>query len=262
MEGDKINDADTEYLNLVRRVLSKGCHRQDRTGVGTLSLFGEQMKFDLSAGFPLLTTKRVWWKGVVEELLWFLRGSTSAQELAAKGVHIWDDYGRDDLGPIYGAQWKRQLPQVIKNIREDPFSRRHVVSAWNVDELDQMVLPPCHMSFQFYVDDKKGLSCHLYQRSADIGVGVPFNIASYALLTHMVAQATGFKPEMLYMSFGDSHIYLNHVDALSKQLENEPLPLPTLRLDPSIDDVFAFESQHIHLDGYEHCGSIKMTMNV
>lgn len=256
------NGADTEYLGLVNRVLNDGCNRADRTGVGTVSLFGEHMRFDLRQGFPLLTTKRVWWKGVTEELLWFLRGSTSAQELASKGVHIWDDYGRDDLGPIYGAQWRRQLPQVIENIKENPFSRRHVVSAWNVDELDQMVLPPCHMSYQFYVDDKKGLSCHMYQRSADIGVGVPFNIASYALLTHMVAQVTGLEPKMLHMSFGDAHIYKNHIDALRDQLDRKPLPLPKLTLDPTVTSVFDFEAHHINLHDYQHQGAIKMAMNV
>lgn len=257
-----MNAADTTYSALVQRVLTTGCKRSDRTGTGTLSLFGEHMQFDLTQGFPLLTTKRVWWKGVVEELLWFLRGSTSAAELAAKGVHIWDDYGRDDLGPIYGAQWKRQLPQLIQNIKDDPFSRRHVVSAWNVDELDQMVLPPCHMSFQFYVDDKGGLSCHMYQRSADIGVGVPFNIASYALLTHMVAQVCDLEPKMLYMSFGDAHIYYNHVEQLLEQVERKAMPLPTLVLDKSVRDLFDFESHHIKLEGYKHAGVLKMPMNV
>lgn len=252
-----------KYLNLAHRVLSLGFNRPDRTGTGTLSLFGEHMSFDLSRGeFPLLTTKFTWWKGIVKELLWFIRGSTSAKELSNEGVKIWDDYGVDDLGPIYGAQWKRQLPSILEAIRDNPYSRRHVVSAWNVAELDQMVLPPCHMMYQFYVDDKQRLSCHLYQRSADIGVGVPFNIASYSLLVLMVAQVSNLIPGTLYMSFGDAHIYKNHIEEMQEQLKRDPKTFPRVRLDPNIKDLFAFREEHIVLEEYQHHPRIKMAMNV
>lgn len=272
-----------QYLELLQHVLDNGEERQDRTGVGTLSIFGAQVRYDLRKGFPLVTTKKVFWKGVVEELLWFLRGSTNVRSLQKKGVHIWDEwsdqYGR--LGPIYGRQWRRlykfrtcldelddgfiyidQIANVIQSIKDNPHSRRHLVSAWNVSDLDEMALPPCHFAFQFYVSNKKELSCQLYQRSGDIFIGIPFNIASYALLTHMIAQVCGLGVGELIHTIGDLHLYLNHIDQAKEQLSREPLPLPTLRLNKSIMDIDDFTSDDIELINYNSHPTIKASVAV
>ena len=250
------------YLDLLQDVLDNGSPRQDRTGTGTLSAFGRQMRYDLSAGFPLVTTKKVHLKSVVGELLWFLRGDTNVQWLHDHGVSIWDEWADDngDLGPVYGAQWRSwkaadgrvidQIAEVVNTIRMDPESRRLIVSAWNVGELHAMALPPCHLLFQFYVADGK-LSCQLYQRSADLFLGVPFNIASYALLTAMIAQVTDLELGDFVHTIGDSHIYTNHVDQVRTQLSRTPRALPTLRLDPTVRDLFAFEPSHIVVEGYD-----------
>jgi thymidylate synthase len=232
------------------------------------------MRFDLSQGFPAVTTKRLFWRGVVEELLWFLRGSTNAQELAGRGVHIWDEWAREggELGPIYGKQWRSwpsgdgghidQLGQIISQIKRDPMSRRLVVSAWNVAELDQMALMPCHTLFQFYVSVGKKLSCQLYQRSGDAFLGVPFNIASYALLTHLVAQVCGLGVGELVHTLGDAHIYLNHVEQVREQLGREPFEPPTLWLDPEVREIDGFGAEHIRLDGYRCHAAIRAPIAV
>lgn len=252
-----------QYLNIAQRILFDGCERTDRTGTGTLSVFGERMEFDLSrGGFPLLTTKRVFWKGVVEELLWFLRGCTSARQLSEKGVKIWDHYQRDDLGPIYGAQWIRQLPQVLEGLKSCPNSRRHVVSAWNVAELHKMTLPPCHMVYQFYVDHEQRLSCQMYQRSADWALGVPFNMASYALLTLMVAQVCGYEPGRLVMVFGDTHLYLNHLEGMREQVTRVPTAFPVVKLNKEVTNLWNFTSDDIVLEGYEPQKGIKFPFSV
>lgn len=247
------------YLSLLDRIMTDGERREDRTGTGTLSVFGESLSFDLSDGFPLLTTKRVHFKSVAHELLWMLSGSNNARDLQKHGVTIWDEWADadGDLGPIYGAQWRTwggrgvdQIANVIEAIKRDPYSRRHVVSAWNAADLDQMALAPCHCLFQFYVSTAGKLSCHLYQRSADIFLGVPFNIASYALLTHMIAGVTGLEPGILVISFGDLHLYKNHVDQARKQLSRTPRLLPLLRIVPrrSIDK---FQYDDFMLIGYD-----------
>ena len=250
------------YLELLRRVRTQGVRRSDRTGTGTLGLFGWQMRFDLAQGFPLLTTKRVHLRSIVEELIWFLRGDTNVRSLQAAGVSIWDEWAdaNGDLGPIYGAQWRSwraadgrsidQLAEIVAAIRREPHSRRLVVSAWNVGELSRMALPPCHALFQFHVADGR-LSCQLYQRSGDVFLGVPFNIASYALLTHMVAQATGLVAGDFVHTLGDAHLYLNHVDQADLQLSRAPRPLPRLELDPTVSDLFAFRSEHVRVVGYD-----------
>ncbi|MBO21350.1 MAG: thymidylate synthase [Rhodospirillaceae bacterium] len=250
-----------QYLDLMRHVRDNGAERTDRTGTGTLSIFGHQMRFDLSAGFPLVTTKKIHMKSVIFELLWFLRGDTNIGYLNAKGVSIWDEWAdaNGDLGPVYGHQWRSwptpdggrvdQIASVLDQIRDRPDSRRLIVSAWNVADVDNMALPPCHCLFQFYVADGK-LSCQLYQRSADIFLGVPFNIASYALLTMMVAQVTGLKPGEFILTFGDAHLYLNHLEQADAQLEREPYQLPRVTLNPDIDDLFAFDYEDFNLDGY------------
>ncbi|MDZ7787570.1 MAG: thymidylate synthase [Halofilum sp. (in: g-proteobacteria)] len=250
------------YLDLLEEVRHHGTPKSDRTGTGTHSVFGRQLRFDLDEGFPLVTTKRVHLKSVIHELLWFLAGDTNIDYLRRNGVRIWDEWADadGDLGPIYGRQWRSwpapdgatidQLADVVDRIRRDPDSRRLVVSAWNVAELPDMALAPCHALFQFYVADGR-LSCQLYQRSADLFLGVPFNIASYALLTHMVAQVTGNKPGEFVHTFGDAHVYLNHFDQVDRQLEREPLARPTLRLDPGVDDLFAFDYAHIAIEGYD-----------
>jgi len=255
------------YLDLLRHVRANGTPKADRTGVGTYSVFGAQMRFDLSAGFPAVTTKKLFFRGVKEELLWFLRGSTDARELQEKGVHIWDEWaGPDgDLGPIYGSQWRSwptpdgghidQMRQVLGALRDNPDSRRHVVSAWNVAELDRMALAPCHVMFQFYVAEGR-LSCQLYQRSADLFLGVPFNIASYALLTHMMAQVLGYGVGDFVHTLGDAHIYTNHLEAVDTQLARDPLPAPTLWLNPAVTDLFAFTAEDIALEGYQSHGRI------
>jgi thymidylate synthase len=300
-----VNPHDTTYHALLHRILSEGERREDRTGTGTISIFGHQSTYDLAQGFPAVTTKRLFWRGVVEELLWFLRGSTNARELQEKGVHIWDAWEREggELGPVYGKQWRSwghqvasfldvpqpgsmwsyepgrmhhniakdrsptrwidQIAWVIDEIRRNPDSRRLIVSAWNVAELDQMALPPCHLLFQFYV--RRGdyitggarLDCQLYQRSGDALLGIPFNIASYALLTHMVARVTGLKPGRFVHTLGDAHIYLNHLDQVREQLGREPFDAPELELAGSLESVDGWTADQIKLAGYRCHAAIK-----
>ena len=262
-----------QYLELMRRVREHGVRKDDRTGTGTLSVFGHQMRFDLSDGFPAVTTKFLHLHSVIHELLWFLRGSTNVAWLKANGVTIWDEWAdeRGELGPIYGAQWRSwptgdggsvdQIARVVENIRRDPDSRRHVVSAWNVAELDRMALPPCHLLFQFHVGGGR-LSCQLYQRSADVFLGVPFNIASYALLTMMVAQVTGFEPGEFVHTLGDAHLYLNHLEQADVQLGREPYPLPRMKLNPGIDSISDFAYDDFELVGYRHHPVIKAPIAV
>ncbi len=249
-----------EYLTLLDDVLQNGVRKDDRTGTGTLSVFGRQARFDLSAGFPLLTTKKLHWKSIVHELLWFLRGDTNIRYLKENGVSIWDEWADKDgeLGPIYGKQWRSwpaaggdidQISNAINTLRQNPDSRRIVVSAWNVGVIDDMQLPPCHIMFQFYVANG-ALSCQLYQRSADIFLGVPFNIASYALLTMMFAHVCGFRPGEFVHTFGDLHLYLNHVEQTKTQLSREPKPLPHLVLSAKTDDIFSFTYDDIKLSDY------------
>ena len=257
-----------QYLELCRHVLERGVDRADRTGTGTRSVFGYQARHDLAAGFPLLTTKRLFVKGIVHELLWFLRGDTNVKSLQAAGVHIWDEWADPDgdLGPVYGRQWRSwaapdgrtidQLAGVVAELRKNPSSRRLVVSAWNPADLDRMALPPCHCLFQFYVAGGR-LSCQLYQRSADIFLGVPFNIASYALLTMMVARVTGLEPGEFVHTLGDAHIYANHVEQVKLQLTREPRPLPTMRIRDGIDDLFSFAYGDFTLEGYDPHPAIK-----
>jgi len=251
-----------QYLDLLERVLETGADRGDRTGTGTRSVFGHQMRFDLSEGFPVTTTKKLHLKSIIHELLWFLKGDTNIAYLKANGVKIWDDWADEngDLGPVYGAQWRSwpapdgrhidQIANVVEQIRKNPSSRRHIVSAWNPAEVDEMALPPCHCLFQFYVSDGK-LSCQLYQRSADIFLGVPFNIASYALLTMMVAQVTDLKPGEFIHTFGDAHLYMNHFEQARIQISREPLPLPRMHINPDVTDLFAFTFDDFRLEGYE-----------
>ncbi len=251
-----------QYLHLLQHILDRGYPKADRTGTGTLSIFGHQMRFDLGRGFPLVTTKKVHLKSIVHELLWFLRGDTNVGYLRQHGVSIWDEWAdeRGDLGPIYGAQWRSwpapdgttidQLTSVIEHIRRDPDSRRHIVSAWNPADLPKMALPPCHILFQFYVAGGR-LSCQLYQRSADVFLGVPFNIASYALLTLMVAQSAELEPGEFVLTCGDAHLYTNHVEQARLQLSRSPRPLPTMRLNPAVRSVFDFSFEDFTLEGYE-----------
>ncbi len=251
-----------QYHDLLRLVLDQGFDRDDRTGTGTRSIFGHQMRFDLAAGFPVLTTKKLHLKSIIHELLWFLKGDTNIAYLKANGVSIWDEWADEngDLGPVYGAQWRSwpapdgstidQIANVVRQIETNPSSRRHIVSAWNPAEVDNMALPPCHCLFQFYVADGK-LSCQLYQRSADIFLGVPFNIASYALLTMMVAQVTGLKPGDFVHTLGDAHLYRNHFDQAHLQLSREPKPLPVMRINPDVTDLFAFTYEDFKLEGYD-----------
>ena len=251
-----------QYLNLLQTVLETGVDRGDRTGTGTRSIFGHQMRFDLSDGFPLLTTKKLHIRSIVHELLWFLKGETNIAYLKANGVKIWDEWADEngELGPVYGAQWRSwpdydgghvdQIAAVVEAIRKTPNSRRLIVSAWNPALVDEMALPPCHCLFQFYVAEGR-LSCQLYQRSGDIFLGVPFNIASYALLTAMVAQVTGLKPGTFVHTLGDAHIYHNHFEQARLQLTRMPGPLPVLKLNPEIDDLFAFRFEDIAIENYE-----------
>jgi thymidylate synthase len=250
-----------QYLNLLDHVLKSGTEKKDRTGTGTISVFGYQMRFDLEEGFPLLTTKKLHIKSIIHELLWFISGDTNINYLTDNGVKIWNEWADKDgnLGPVYGYQWRSwpaadghkidQLANVISSIRKSPDSRRHIVNAWNVGELDKMALPPCHILFQFYVAGGK-LSCQLYQRSADVFIGVPFNIASYALLTLMVAQVTGLKPGDFVHTLGDAHIYLNHIDQVKLQLTREPFKLPKMVINSEITDIFKFKYEDFTLSEY------------
>lgn len=257
-----------QYLDLARRILAEGNRRGDRTGTGTISVFGHQMSFDLSEGFPLLTTKKLHTKSIIYELLWFLQGSTNVHWLQEHGVRIWNEWADADgeLGPIYGHQWRSwpapgggsidQVGDVVEQIRHNPESRRLIVSAWNVADIDRMKLPPCHVMFQFYVADG-ALSCQLYQRSGDVFLGVPFNIASYSLLTMMVAQVCGLRPGKFIHTLGDAHIYVNHLDQIREQLTREPYPLPTMRINPSVRDIDGFRYEDFELVGYQAWPHIK-----
>ena len=249
-----------QYLNLLRHVKSEGIKKKDRTGVGTLSVFGYQMRFDLSDGFPLVTTKEVHLKSIIYELLWFLQGDTNVKYLNDNGITIWDEWANEagELGPVYGAQWRSwqtkdgvvdQITNVINQIKDSPESRRLIVSAWNVGEINNMALAPCHAFFQFYVVDGK-LSCQLYQRSADIFLGVPFNIASYALLLMMIAKVTKLSPGEFVHTFGDAHLYLNHLEQVDEQLKRKPFPLPKMQLNTKIDEIFKFKYEHFELINY------------
>lgn len=259
-----------QYLQLLEEIKTKGKKKEDRTGTGTYSLFGRQLRFNLAEGFPAVTTKRLFFKGVIAELLWFLKGGTNVADLHEHGVRIWDEWSDEngDLGPIYGSQWRDwngegrdQIATVIHQIKTNPDSRRHIVNAWNVSKLEQMALVPCHVMFQFYVAEGR-LSCHMYQRSADIFLGVPFNIASYALLTHMVARECGLDVGEYVHSFGDVHIYTNHMSQVEEQLLRDPKPLPTLWLNPQKQRVDDFNIDDIKLENYESWPTIKAPIAV
>jgi thymidylate synthase len=262
-----------QYLDLMARVRREGVKREDRTGTGTLSVFGHQMRFDLADGFPLVTTKKLHLKSIVHELLWFLKGETNIAYLKANNVSIWDEWADEggELGPVYGKQWRRwetadgrvvdQMAEVVQAIRTNPNSRRLIVSAWNVGDVEAMALPPCHCLFQFYVADGR-LSCQLYQRSADIFLGVPFNIASYALLTMMMAQVTGYRPGDFVHTLGDAHLYLNHLEQADLQLTRRPHPLPEMRINPAVTDLFDFRFEDFELLGYEAHPHIKAPVAV
>jgi thymidylate synthase len=252
-----------EYLRLINHILENGEEKGDRTGTGTLSVFGYQMRFDLSEGFPMVTTKKVHLKSIIHELLWFIKGDTNVKYLQENGVRIWNEWADEngDLGPVYGKQWRDwkdnngrtidQLQQVIEMIKNNPNSRRIIVSAWNVGELDQMALMPCHAFFQFHVANGK-LNCQLYQRSADVFLGVPFNIASYAILTHMIAQICGLKPGTFVHTLGDAHLYTNHLEQAKLQVSREPMPLPTLKLNPEIKSIDDFKFEDFEVLDYQH----------
>ena len=250
------------YLDLMRHVLERGHAKSDRTGTGTRSVFGWQTRYDLAAGFPLLTTKKLHTRSIIHELLWFLKGDTNIRYLKENGVSIWDDWADENgnLGPVYGQQWRRwaaadgreidQIALLVEGLKHNPDSRRHIVSAWNPGEVDKMKLPPCHALFQFYVADGR-LSCQLYQRSADIFLGVPFNIASYALLTLMLAQVCGYRPGDFVHTLGDAHLYSNHLEQTRLQLSRAPRPLPVMQINPEVHDIFAFRFEDFSLDGYD-----------
>ncbi|MCL2560215.1 MAG: thymidylate synthase [Turicibacter sp.] len=262
-----------QYLDLIKHILKNGEHKSDRTGTGTTSVFGHQIRFDLSEEFPLLTTKKVHWKSVVHELLWFVAGDTNVKYLQDNGVRIWNEWADEDgnLGPVYGHQWRSweavdgrvidQFSDVIEQIKTNPDSRRLLVNAWNIGDLDKMALPPCHMMFQFYVSNGK-LSCQLYQRSADVFLGVPFNIASYALLTLMVAHVTGLKPGEFVHTFGDAHIYDNHTEQVNEQVSREPKPFPKLKINRQVDSVFDFKFEDFDLVDYDPHPLIKGKVSV
>lgn len=262
-----------QYLHLLNHILTNGTRKDDRTGTGTLSVFGHQMRFDLQQGFPLLTTKKLHLKSIIHELLWFLTGSTNIGPLKANGVSIWDEWADEqgELGPVYGHQWRSwptpngghidQIAQVVQSLRTNPDSRRHLVSAWNVADINRMALPPCHIMFQFYVANGR-LSCQLYQRSADTFLGVPFNIASYALLTMMMAQVCNLQPGEFIHTLGDAHIYLNHIEQAKLQLTRETRPLPTMRINPNITDIFGFAYSDFELTDYNPHPHIKAEVAV
>jgi thymidylate synthase len=262
-----------QYLDLMRRVRNDGVRKTDRTGTGTLSVFGHQMRFDLTKGFPLITTKKLHLKSIIHELIWFLAGDTNTKYLNANGVSIWDDWADDkgDLGPVYGQQWRSwatpdgrtidQITEVVETLKTNPDSRRMIVTAWNPADIPDMALAPCHCLFQFYVAQGR-LSCQLYQRSADVFLGVPFNIASYALLTLMMAQVTGFKPGEFIHTFGDAHLYLNHLEQAGLQLTRSPRPLPRMQINPAIRSIFDFKLEDFALSGYEPHPHIKAAVAV
>jgi thymidylate synthase len=268
-----LNPGEQQYLDLLGEVLENGARKTDRTGTGTLSVFGRQVRFALGASFPLLTTKKLHLKSIVYELLWFLRGDTNVKWLQERGVSIWDEWADEngELGPVYGYQWRHwrtpgggeidQIEKVLQSLKSKPDSRRHIVTAWNPADVDRMALPPCHALFQFYVAEGK-LSCQMYQRSADVFLGVPFNIASYSLLTLMVAQVTGFEPGEFILTLGDAHLYLNHLDQAREQLGRPPKPFPRMRLNRSVRDLFAFRYEDFTLDGYEPHPAIKAPIAV
>jgi thymidylate synthase len=262
-----------QYLDLLAEVLESGARKTDRTGTGTRSVFGRQLRFDLAGSFPLLTTKKLHLKSILLELLWFLRGDTNVKWLQERGVTIWDEWAdaNGELGPVYGYQWRHwrtpgggeidQIKNLIESILKKPDSRRHLVSAWNPADVDRMALPPCHALFQFYVADG-GLSCQMYQRSADLFLGVPFNIASYALLTLMVAQVTGLRPAEFVLTLGDAHLYLNHLEQAREQLARAPRPFPLIKLNPAVTDLFAFAYEDFTLEGYEPHPAIRAPIAV
>ena len=267
------SNGERQYLELLTYVLERGATKTDRTGTGTRSVFGAQMRFDLADSFPLLTTKKLHLKSIILELLWFLSGDTNVRWLQERGVSIWNEWAdaEGELGPVYGYQWRHwrtpdgreidQIAQVVKSIREKPDSRRHIVSAWNPSDVDRMALPPCHALFQFYVADGK-LSCQMYQRSADLFLGVPFNIASYALLTLMIAQVTGHAPGEFVLTLGDAHLYLNHLEQAREQLAREPRASPRMRLNTTVKDVFAFGYEDFAIEGYDPHPAIKAPIAV
>ena len=262
-----------QYLDLLDTILKHGVKKTDRTGTGTISYFGYQMRFDLADGFPLLTTKKVHLKSIIYELLWFLNGDTNVKYLQDHGVRIWNEWAdpNGDLGPIYGYQWRHwrtpdgkeidQIANIVNALKNNPDSRRHIVSAWNPADVDDMALPPCHTMFQFYVADGR-LSCQLYQRSGDSFLGVPFNIASYALLTMMMAQVCGYKPGVFVHTLGDAHIYLNHLEQVNTQLQRTPYPLPTMRINPDVKDIFSFQYEDFTLENYQCHPAIKGVISV
>ncbi len=263
-----------QYLDLLQHVRDHGVRKSDRTGTGTISVFGHQMRFDLQAGFPCLTTKKLHLRSIIHELLWFLNGDTNIKYLNDNGVTIWDEWAdpqTGDLGHVYGYQWRSwptpegghvdQIAQLVDSLQSNPDSRRHIVSAWNVADIPNMALPPCHALFQFYVADGR-LSCQLYQRSADLFLGVPFNIASYALLTRMMAQVVGLEPGEFIHTLGDTHIYLNHLEQVETQLARTPRPLPTLRINPEVRDIFGFRYEDFTLEGYDPWPGIKAPISV
>jgi thymidylate synthase len=262
-----------QYLDLLAEVLESGARKTDRTGTGTLSVFGRQLRFELDGSFPLLTTKKLHLKSIIVELLWFLRGDTNVKWLQQRGVSIWDEWADEngELGPVYGHQWRHwrtpeggeidQIAKLLESLKQKPDSRRHIVSAWNPAEVDRMALPPCHALFQFYVANGR-LSCQMYQRSADLFLGVPFNIASYALLTLMVAQATGLRPAEFVLTLGDAHLYLNHLEQAREQIGRTPRPFPRMRLNPAVTDLFAFNYEDFTLEGYEPHPAIRAPIAV